>query len=94
MCSSFGGFSGIYRNLGNGDFERADIGLTIQGAYNSVSMADYDNDGFLDMFMTYGNATQNSLWHNNGDGTFTPLLTGIIVTDPVGQFILGHVVRL
>jgi hypothetical protein len=82
----FGGTSAIYRNLGNGQFEAATIGVTISGQYNSASWADYDNDGFLDLFMTYGNAGGNSLFHNNGNGTLTRITTGSIVTDkPIGS---------
>ena len=34
-----------------------------------VVAADYDNDGFTDLFVTgFG---RNALYHNNGDGTFT-----------------------
>lgn len=82
----FGGKSSVYRNLGNGEFELASIGQTIQGQYNSASWADYDNDGFLDLFMTYGNSGRNSLFRNNGDGTFTRIQTGSIVNDkPTGS---------
>ncbi len=41
----------------------------------NVDMADYDNDGWLDIYIA--NITDeymkecNMLWHNNGDGTFT-----------------------
>jgi len=34
-----------------------------------VTVGDYDNDGFDDLFVTYYG--QNVLYHNNGDGTFT-----------------------
>jgi hypothetical protein len=35
------------------------------------SWADYDNDGYLDLFI--GANSANRLYHNNGDGTFTRL---------------------
>ena len=41
----------------------------------NVDVADYDNDGWMDIYVT--NITDeymkecNMLWHNNGDGTFT-----------------------
>ena len=41
----------------------------------NVDVADYDNDGWLDIYVT--NITDeymkecNMLWHNNDDGTFT-----------------------
>ena len=41
----------------------------------SASFADYDGDGDLDMFTTHWNVPEQpdteSLWQNNGDGTFT-----------------------
>jgi hypothetical protein len=80
-ASARGGTAFVYRNLGDGQFERAVIGQTIQGNYYSVCWADYDNDGFLDLFLTSINPGQNALYHNNGDGTFTRITTGSIVTD-------------
>ena len=34
-----------------------------------MTVGDYDNDGFDDIFITYYG--HNVLYHNNGDGTFT-----------------------
>jgi hypothetical protein len=79
--AAFGGQSAVFRNLGSGNFERASIGVIIQGNYNGVAWGDYDNDGFLDLFMTYGNNTRNSLFRNNGDGTFSALRLGPVVND-------------
>ena len=46
---------------------RAGVGLRAYGM--GVAVGDYDNDGFLDLFVTaFGPVT---LFHNNGDGTFT-----------------------
>jgi hypothetical protein len=61
----------LYKNNRDGTFtdvtEKA--GLTRTGWASSVTVGDYDNDGFDDLFVTaYG---QNVLYHNNGDGTFT-----------------------
>ncbi len=40
--------------------------------YMAVGQAwgDYDNDGFVDLYVT-GNLTTSTLYHNNGDGTFS-----------------------
>ncbi len=34
-----------------------------------VATGDYDNDGWVDLYVT--NYKSNQLWHNNGDGSFT-----------------------
>jgi hypothetical protein len=61
----------LYKNNRDGTFtdvtERA--GLHRTGWASAVCVADYDNDGFDDLFVTYWG--RNALYHNNGDGTFT-----------------------
>jgi hypothetical protein len=47
--------------------EKAGVGHIGYGM--GVAVGDYDNDGFLDLYVTtFG---RNVLYHNNGDGTFT-----------------------
>src|SRR5579863_1812865 len=38
-----------------------------------VAAGDYDNDGYVDLYVT--NYTHNVLYHNNGNGTFTDVTT-------------------
>ncbi len=63
----------LYRNNGDGTFtdvsEQSHISQYI-GKGMGVSFADYDNDGFTDIFVS-NDTFQNYLLHNNGDGTFT-----------------------
>src|SRR5690348_8275327 len=47
--------------------EKAGVGHIGYGM--GVAVGDYDNDGFLDLYVT--NFGANVLYHNNGDGTFT-----------------------
>ena len=45
-------------------------GLCTHGYGMGVAVGDFDNDGFVDVFITNFGAP-NQLFHNNGDGTFT-----------------------
>ena len=62
--------SHLYRNNHDGTFVdvSARAGLRASGWASSVCVGDYDNDGFLDLFVTYYG--QNVLYRNRGDGTF------------------------
>jgi enediyne biosynthesis protein E4 len=61
----------LYKNNRDGTFTdvTAKAGLTRSGWASAVTVGDYDNDGFDDLFITYYG--QHVLYHNNGDGTFT-----------------------
>jgi hypothetical protein len=61
----------LYKNNRDGTFTDVTdkAGLRAAGWANGVCIADYDNDGFDDIFCTYFG--QNRLYRNNGDGTFT-----------------------
>ncbi len=61
----------LYRNAGNGTFREvsAEAGVQFRGWGMGVAWGDYDNDGWLDLFVSaYG---ESVLYHNNKDGTFT-----------------------
>ena len=60
----------LFRNKHDGTFEDVTrrAGLVQSGSGQGVAVADYDNDGFDDLFVTYWG--QNRLYRNRGDGTF------------------------
>lgn len=62
----------LYRNNANGTFTRIyNSGATNDGRWGSgCSWTDYDNDGWLDLYVTNNNAA-NALYHNEQNGTFT-----------------------
>lgn len=64
--------SKLFRNLGDGRFEdiTAKSGLGGQDGVGVAVFADYDNDGYKDVFLSR-TFTPNKLFHNNHDGTFT-----------------------
>lgn len=61
----------LFHNNGDGTF--TDVteksGLAGTGYDTGVTVGDYDNDGFEDLFVA--GVHRNTLYHNNGDGTFT-----------------------
>ena len=68
----------LYHNNGDGTFK--DIGFASGTAVNEngseqgsmgVTLGDYDNDGKLDLFITNFDDDYNTLYHNDGKGSFT-----------------------
>ncbi len=49
--------------------------LKNQGGSSSVAVADWNNDGFLDLFTTGTNEENNGLFKNQGDGSFNQVKT-------------------
>ncbi|RPI18067.1 MAG: T9SS C-terminal target domain-containing protein [Ignavibacteriae bacterium] len=62
----------LYHNNGNGTFTKITSGPIVNdGMYGSgCTWGDYDNDGYLDLYVTNNNQP-NCLYHNNGNGTFS-----------------------
>ncbi len=66
----------LFRNDADGTFTDVTIEAGLEGIVGGINLvqADYDNDGFLDIFVLRGAWTPhgepNSLLRNNGDGTF------------------------
>jgi hypothetical protein len=71
----------LYHNEKNGTF--TDVAAETGVAFNEdgreqagmgSTVADYDNDGHPDIFKTNFSDDSSSLYHNSGDGTFTPTI--------------------
>ena len=60
----------LFKNLGGLKFREVtrEAGLVIPGFGLGVTVGDYDNDGFQDIFAS--NFGRNTLYHNLGDGVF------------------------
>jgi hypothetical protein len=78
--SSF--YNRLYRNRGDGTFEDVTEKAGVRGAGYSVAAAtaDYDNDGFADLFVAGVN--RNLLYRNRGDGTFEDVTGRAGVSNP------------
>ena len=84
----------LFRSDGAGHFTDVTAASGISDTYrgSSVSVADYDNDGHLDIYVTnyaecgwpaqsFFNYQPDALYHSNGDGTFTHV-TSLLGTNP------------
>ncbi len=67
-------------------------GANYQESYSTAMAADFDNDGYLDLFFTTvyavgsGGATDSSrLWRNNGDWTFTDVTAQVGLPSDLGR---------
>ncbi|HVH67475.1 MAG TPA: CRTAC1 family protein [Gemmatimonadales bacterium] len=78
-------FNRLYHNNGNGTFtdvtDRA--GLRGRGWAGDAAVFDYDEDGFLDLFVPsmFG---RGQLYHNSGHGTFTDVTAQTLGRTPYG----------
>ena len=77
----------LYRNLGKLKFEDVTekAGLRRSGWGSGVAVGDFDNDGHIDLFVTYWG--DNVLYRNRGDGTFEDVAekAGVRVPAPSGR---------
>jgi enediyne biosynthesis protein E4 len=91
VCGFANGASGpqghlLFHNEGTGGFTIVTNAgsISTDASYaQGAGWADYDNDGWLDLFVSGGSGStfKDILYRNNGDGTFTRILAGSLVND-------------
>lgn len=79
----------LYRNRGDGTFQdvtdRARLYGETQG--HSATWWDYNNDGWPDLYVANDYGTPDQLYQNNGNGTFSDVLSRVVPHLP--QFSMG-----
>ena len=81
----------VYHNHGNGTFAElaSKIGLGKPSKGLGVSIADYDRDGHIDLFVA-NDSMLEFLYHNKGDGTFEEVgLSAAVAVDGDGRTFAG-----
>jgi len=78
----------LHRNQGDGTFVdvTTSAGLRPRAYAKGLAWGDYNNDGFVDLYITRGRESGNgnmadTLYRNNGDGTFTDVTAAAGITD-------------
>lgn len=77
----------LYKNLGDGTFQKITAGSIVNdgGQSRSASWGDYNNDGFLDLYVT-NSGQKNFLYKNNGNETFTKISNDPVVNQSNWSF--------
>ncbi|RPJ59302.1 MAG: CRTAC1 family protein [Acidobacteria bacterium] len=73
-------FNRLYKNNGDGTYSDVTLQAGVQGVSYAMGVAagDYDNDGWMDLYVAGVN--HNQLLRNNGDGTFNDVTSRAGVT--------------
>ncbi len=72
----------LFRNEGDGTFTEvaAQAGVAFMSASHGLTVGDYDNDGWLDLYVGGYSAQRCRLYRNQGDGTFADVTAAAGVT--------------
>src|SRR5262249_55215598 len=81
----------LYHNNHDGSFTRItnDVVATDKGICSGGAWGDYDNDGFLDLFVCGFTDPTNRLYRNRRDRSFERILSGPMLTNLSGAVIHG-----
>src|ERR1041385_8843418 len=80
--TTFGIFFTALSVFGQTTFTKITTGPVVTDGGNSRGgvWGDYDNDGWIDLFVANDNGQNDFLYHNNRDGTFSKITSGPVVT--------------
>jgi len=84
VANNTGAMNALYKNTGGGSFTKITTGdiANYSGYCHGASWVDYNNDGYLDLFVTdYMPTKFNLLYRNNGDETFTSITNSTIAQE-------------
>jgi hypothetical protein len=84
VANNTGAMNALYKNTGGGNFTKITTGdiANYSGYCHGVSWVDYNNDGYLDLFVTeYMETRFNLLYKNNGDETFTSITNSALTQE-------------
>jgi len=84
------GASRYYDNLRQGYFAdiTTTVGLNFVGQPSTVVSGDYNNDGYLDLFIADLAGEQHAMMQNNGDGTFIKDVQSLSAIDGLTGFVV------
>jgi len=74
----------LYHNTGDSTFEKISDDIIVtdpHGWGGGTTWGDYDNDGDEDAIVVHWDFQNNLFYQNNGNGTFTKIIDGIVVSD-------------
>ncbi len=76
-----------YENINGTDFEKVPLFDFVDGGRSfGISWADYDNDGYVDLFVANHAGVNNQLYHNENGDSLQLVTTGPIVNDGGSSF--------
>jgi hypothetical protein len=83
FVTNYGEKNFLYQNEGNGTFTKITEGEIVNDISYSrgACWGDYNNDGYLDLFVANGEGENNFLYKNNRNGKFKKISQGEIVND-------------
>jgi enediyne biosynthesis protein E4 len=86
--SGSGNIPRLYLQLGDGTFADQSALANLSDVDNArgLGWGDYDNDGWLDFYLSAGHSRPHWLYRNNGDGTFTQTTSAAGMTSEAAAY--------